>query len=212
MKALGSEACWDAYVKGGGWEWSARASELNLLWALLKNFRCLAPWLPWLAGRDRLAKMLTDLVDQSLILWNILLNWVGPDHGFWRMVGSNGYSWELLQIRVFGFLRIVIFTWVAEFDVPISMSLSKSLPRSVQPLCQKMKAISIFGCVLENAYPGQCNPSVKKWKQFQYLHVFLRILTQVSAPPPFKNESNFNMCMCSWKCLPRPVQPLRQKI
>ena len=123
------------------------------------------------------------------------------------MLQSKGYSWELLQIRVFGFLRTMVFTWVGEFDVPISMSFSKSLPRSVQPLRQKMKAISIFPWVFQNPYPGQCNPSVTKWKQLQNFHEFFKILTQVSATLPSNNESNLNMFISCWG----PKQPWAQR-
>ena len=112
-------------------------------------------------ARDPPARKFCYLWGRFLLLWNILLNWVSPDRGFWKMLGSKGYSWELLQIGLFGFLRTMVFTWVGEFDVPISMSFSKSLPRPVQPFRQKMKANSIFPWVFENPYPGQCNPSVK---------------------------------------------------
>ena len=36
-------------MKGGGWEWSARASEFNLLWALLENW-CSRPGVLEAAG------------------------------------------------------------------------------------------------------------------------------------------------------------------
>ena len=84
-------------MKGGRWECSARASELNLLWALLKILRCVAPCLPRLAGRHQLARKLAWLRVQ---LWALLKNLRCLAPWLPRLAASEQVARKLAWLRV----------------------------------------------------------------------------------------------------------------